>query len=38
LRAEGLSLRAISARLADIGIKLSHAAVGRMIATERSAT
>jgi uncharacterized protein YoaH (UPF0181 family) len=35
LRAEGLSLRAISARLADNGIKLSHNAVGRMIAAER---
>ena len=35
LRAEGLSLRAISARLAGNGIKLSHAAVGRMIAAER---
>jgi hypothetical protein len=35
LHAEGLSLRAISARLADNGIKLSHAAVGRMVAAER---
>jgi uncharacterized protein YoaH (UPF0181 family) len=35
LRAKGLSLRAISAKLADNGIKLSHNAVGRIVA-ERS--
>jgi hypothetical protein len=35
-RAEGLSLRATSARLADDGIKLSHVTVGRVIAAERS--
>ena len=32
LHAEGLSLRAISAKLAESGIKLSHVAVGRLIA------
>lgn len=36
LHAAGLSLRAISAKLADQGITLSHVAVGRVIATERS--
>jgi site-specific DNA recombinase len=38
LRSEGFSLRAISAKLAETGLKLSHVGVGRVLAdTGRSA-